>query len=253
MSSNSNLQKNNTALERILNTVNDLPNAGGGVSVQSDWNQTDETAADFIKNKPFGEVPIVILEEQEVPFNAEMGGMMAIVTQPIQDGDRLNIVYDGVPYECEAVLNPSAGVMFGNWALLGVGIDTGEPFFGGYVDGMVMLLGTDEASHTVKIVCIAVETVPDKYTNVPKLYIKQADTEMMLYTDTNCTTKATINDLPNHAEFSVGLVAETGIVLSWYKPILVDSKVVNQDNGYGNVIIMNGGEILALYTAEYTP
>ena len=28
--------------------------SGGGVSVQSDWNQTDETAADFIKNKPFG-------------------------------------------------------------------------------------------------------------------------------------------------------------------------------------------------------
>ena len=28
----------------------------GGVSVQSDWNQTDETAADFIKNKPFGDV-----------------------------------------------------------------------------------------------------------------------------------------------------------------------------------------------------
>jgi hypothetical protein len=28
---------------------------GGGASVQPDWNQTDETAADFIKNKPFGE------------------------------------------------------------------------------------------------------------------------------------------------------------------------------------------------------
>ena len=28
----------------------------GGTSVQSDWNQTDETAADFIKNKPFGEM-----------------------------------------------------------------------------------------------------------------------------------------------------------------------------------------------------
>lgn len=28
----------------------------GGGSVQTDWNQTDETAADFLKNKPFGEV-----------------------------------------------------------------------------------------------------------------------------------------------------------------------------------------------------
>lgn len=27
---------------------------GGGTSVQTDWNQTDETAPDFLKNKPFG-------------------------------------------------------------------------------------------------------------------------------------------------------------------------------------------------------
>lgn len=30
---------------------------GGGASVQTDWNQTDETAPDFLKNKPFGETP----------------------------------------------------------------------------------------------------------------------------------------------------------------------------------------------------
>lgn len=30
---------------------------GGGSSVQSDWNQTDSSAADFIKNKPFGDMP----------------------------------------------------------------------------------------------------------------------------------------------------------------------------------------------------
>lgn len=30
---------------------------GSGGSVQSDWNQTDSSAADFIKNKPFGDMP----------------------------------------------------------------------------------------------------------------------------------------------------------------------------------------------------
>lgn len=32
--------------------------AGGGSAVQPDWNQSDETAADFIKNRPFGDVTI---------------------------------------------------------------------------------------------------------------------------------------------------------------------------------------------------
>lgn len=51
-----NLNDNTTELEAILQMVNELPQAGGdGVSVQADWNQTDATAPDFIKNKPFGD------------------------------------------------------------------------------------------------------------------------------------------------------------------------------------------------------
>ena len=38
---------------------------GGGASVQSDWNQTDETAPDFLKNKPFGDVLTEIIPETE--------------------------------------------------------------------------------------------------------------------------------------------------------------------------------------------
>lgn len=255
MANKERIQANNAELREAIEMAENLPDAGGGgTSVQSDWNQTDETAADFIKNKPFGDYSIVLLEEQELPFDAEMGGMMAMVTQPIQNGDRLNIVYDGVHYECEALFIPASGVVvFGNLAFVDEQIDTGEPFLGAYMDGAAMLFGTDEASHTVKIVCIAVETVPDKYTNVPKLYIKPADTENILYTDTSGTTKATINDLPDHAEFSVGLVTEAGTVLRWYKPIMVGSKVDNQFNGYGIVFVMNGSEILELRTAEYTP
>lgn len=50
------LESNTDALERLMEEVNNLPNPNpNGASVQSDWNQTDETAADFIKNKPFGE------------------------------------------------------------------------------------------------------------------------------------------------------------------------------------------------------
>lgn len=52
MTYNEELQSNNAELEEVLQAVNELPEAGSGTSVQADWNQTDETAADFIKNKP---------------------------------------------------------------------------------------------------------------------------------------------------------------------------------------------------------
>lgn len=77
MTNNERITANNAELREAIEMAESLPEAGGGVSVQADWNQTDENAADFIKNKPFGEVPIVILEEQELAFNAETGGMMA--------------------------------------------------------------------------------------------------------------------------------------------------------------------------------
>lgn len=41
-------------LERIAQNSG---GGSGGNSVQSDWNQTDSSAADFIKNKPFGDMP----------------------------------------------------------------------------------------------------------------------------------------------------------------------------------------------------
>ena len=36
---------------------NPAPGGNSGSSVQTDWNQTDPSAADFIKNKPFGDSP----------------------------------------------------------------------------------------------------------------------------------------------------------------------------------------------------
>ena len=42
--------------DNLPGTVRTVP-TGGGTSVQTDWNQTDETAPDFLKNKPFGDFP----------------------------------------------------------------------------------------------------------------------------------------------------------------------------------------------------
>ena len=48
---------------------------GGGGGVQPDWNQNDETALDYVKNRPFytgDPVETVLLEEQIVTNNAHI-------------------------------------------------------------------------------------------------------------------------------------------------------------------------------------
>ena len=47
------------------------PSSGGGDSVQPDWNQNDETATDYVKNRPFytgDPVKTVLVEESTVSF-----------------------------------------------------------------------------------------------------------------------------------------------------------------------------------------
>lgn len=238
--------------DNLPGTVRTVPQ-GGGTSVQTDWNQMDETAPDFLKNKPFCDFPTVVLEEQEVPFDAETGGMMAIPTQPINDGDRMIITYDGVEYKLNAAFNSLMAVIaFGNLAMAGVGDDTGEPFVGICADGMVMFLGTDEASHTVKIVVIAVVVLPDKYTNIPKLFCKSFTDGEYLYTDVMCTTKAKHEDVPNHVEFSLAM-ATGGFANKWIKPQSVMSSMWASNAGYNVVTIVHGVNVIQLYTAEYTP
>ena len=61
-----------TRMERFLKEYGG--GSGGGSSVQSDWNQTDSSAAGFIKNKPFGDELVEIMSETEIT-GADMGGM----------------------------------------------------------------------------------------------------------------------------------------------------------------------------------
>ena len=51
--------------------VDDSIESGAGSSVQSDWNQNDATAADYVKNRPFytgDPVETVLVEESTVTF-----------------------------------------------------------------------------------------------------------------------------------------------------------------------------------------
>ena len=137
----------------------------GGVGVQPDWNQNDETAADYVKNRPFytgDPVETVLVEESTVSFAAEGGMYMAefLSTFEATVGETYKVYWDGAAYECTCAI-VSGLPAFGNLSIMGSGSDTGEPFLIGVDNGKRIQIVTADtsASHTISISSYAVSVV----------------------------------------------------------------------------------------------
>ena len=107
----------------------DPPQSG----VQPDWNQNDEAAADYIKNRPFytgDPVETVLVEESTIWFT-DIGGEFFVSS--IQStfsptvGNVYKISWDGTDYE-SACVKVGRNTCIGNLSIDGSGPDTGEPF-----------------------------------------------------------------------------------------------------------------------------
>ena len=145
---------------------------GGGGGVQPDWNQNDETAADYIKNRPFYSetTETVLVEEITVPFTSPGSGIYYATIQSAfkpTAGETYKVSWDGAVYECvgETI---SGYTVIGNPSVIGVGADTGEPFFiSPLADGSGIEIYTSDtsASHTFSISAFVGEVtqIPDKY------------------------------------------------------------------------------------------
>ena len=81
--------------------------AGGGSSVQPDWNQTDATASDYIKNRPFGiEYGKEVVSEYALNSTGQDSDGNYIFSRELSNPDNVsdlrgpfNIELDGVTYE----------------------------------------------------------------------------------------------------------------------------------------------------------
>lgn len=143
--------------------------SGGGV--QPDWNQNDETASDYIKNRPFYEgdtSETVLVQESTVSFS-ESGGMYLAQIQSNFEatvGETYKVTWDGAAYECVCV-DFENSLFIGNLSIAGAGSDTGEPFLMGINNGSGIVIYTKDASasHTISISGSIAEVIqiPDKY------------------------------------------------------------------------------------------
>ena len=226
--------------------------SGGGSSVQTDWNQNDETAPDFLKNRPFYDEPIVVLEEQELVPESYEDGALAELTSATPEDSIIIVTFDGETYETKIVMLEGLK-LFGNLGLVGLGEDTGEPFFAISFDAFVQFFPADGAAHTVKISINNVHKIPEKFLPSKPTFYVNAPTGY-LYMDVLCTTPAYIDDIPDDLNFSVGFVFDN-IVCMWTRPILSYSKLVSTlEFGYHIVLVTTEDPTIynTYYTGEYT-
>ena len=140
----------------------DMPS--GGV-VQSDWNQNDDAAPDYVKNRPFytgDPVETVLVEESTIEFFETDGSYVAEFQSTFSAtvGETYKVSWDGSVYECTCV-DSNGKLAIGNLSIDGAGSDTGEPFFMQVFNGMGIFIFTADtaASHTISISVLVQEVV----------------------------------------------------------------------------------------------
>ena len=169
----------------------DMPSGG----VQSDWNQNDETAADYIKNRPFytgNPVETVLVEESTVTFDKNGGLYMAQFPSTFEAtvGETYKVSWDGTVYECTCVsFNGEHAI--GNLSIVSAGSDTGEPFIIGIRNGKAIQIVTADtsASHTFSISgVVSVVKIDAKY--LPNTVATKSDVEAAQTTADDAQTTA---------------------------------------------------------------
>lgn len=162
-------KKENSPVDRNGLIKEDI-GVGGGV--QPDWNQNDSTQPDYVKNRPFytgDPVETVLVEEQTVAFS-DMGGVYAVKGWPTNFdavvGKTYTISWDGTEYECECeCLGNQSTLGFGNLAIAGAGIDTGEPFIFMYQGAWAVCTNDTASEHLISVSSIVhpVTKIDEKY------------------------------------------------------------------------------------------
>lgn len=142
----------------------------GGEQVQTDWNQNDTTAKDYIKNRPGGYMSNpheeYLLNATKYAFS-NISGNVGVETLPeiipISGNTEYMVEWDGIPYRLTAKnIEGSDGAAFiGNAALIRMGADTKEPFCIITINDQVTQIGAAVATeHTVAISTFVSSVIP---------------------------------------------------------------------------------------------
>ena len=210
-----------------------IPSPAG--NVQPDWNQNDETAADYVKNRPFytgAPVETVLVEESTVAFTDYDGiymGQPELTFIPTV-GETYKVSWDGTTYESTCV-NFNNLQVIGNLSIMGIGSDTGEPFLisVGNGRGIQIITADTSASHTFSISGFVTEVV-----KIDEKYLPE-----------NLATKSNVDNC-------IKTVNGTGPDASGNVEVQTISEDALSTNQYGTVIIVKNGVVFKNRLGQYT-
>lgn len=134
---------------------------------QADWAQNDETAADYVKNRPFYsektkvtavdahvDTPLstqdglsaYLIPEESINYEYLDEGLLFI------DGETYDVYLDSSLYRLQAKIAGDSIILGNAYILLGTGEDTGEPFAVGVIQGLGgLVIITNTGSHDLAI------------------------------------------------------------------------------------------------------
>ena len=219
------------AKDNLVAAINEAAASGGaGSSVQSDWNQNDETQPDYVKNRPFytgDPVETVLVEESTVTFEDDGGMYVGQLESTFSAtvGETYKVSWDGTTYEC-ACVDYSGTTAIGNLSIMGAGSDTGEPFIMGVNNGKELVIYTADtsASHTFSISGIATQVVKIDEKYLPDNLATKSEVEVAQTTAENA--KINPNGNPNPAT----LYSKASEFIGWYEtmPILYYDQTIGK-------------------------
>ncbi len=139
--------------------------SGSNVSTP-DWLQNDETASDYIKNRPFSESIFELLSETEVTFEDGIYEQPEYTGELLVSDETYTVTWNGTEYTCVAQTMSGMGGAIGNVGLATGGTDTGEPFVIVTMasEGMLVIMALDgSTSATVKITGNIIKKIEEKF------------------------------------------------------------------------------------------
>lgn len=210
-------------------------------SVQPDWNQNDETAPDYVKNRPFytgDPVETVIIEERTESFSDSGMGWYSTSFQlefSATIGETYKVYWDGAAYECTCVEFNGAPVI-GNLSIPGQGSDTGEPFVITVIDGTsVYVYAADTApSHTFSINGFVQEVVKIDRKYLPTTF-KPEGKSYLTFSSSNSFTLG-VHNATKHWDGTLEYFASDETWTTWDGT----STLSSVDNNGNNVLYLRG-------------
>ena len=278
------LADNKEKIRTLLNVINNLPNAGSGVSVQPDWNQNDSTQPDFIKNKPFGDLPTggdtLIVDWDAIFADVEAGNIDKYIVTA--DGLFLKVsdatptledfvngaVVDGYPlaYEEIAAFHNQTGMLFLELVCVSPADNYTNEVLGVTFPEKGVYFSVSAQSREFTIVGYlgfpSVKKIDEKYlpNSGAKVYACNLndDDDVYLYTDATLGSKVTSNELEAVIEKQIIEIKAKNNTVS-----IFPAYIRNDADQYGTNPYYRIGAIVetksdgtpiykTFYTAEYT-